>query len=90
MKAVLRNVNDVYYGASSVVPSRQYTSLAHLPRAGDVTKEEFAFFAALVCITVSSTTLGQHAFSREFLVQTCVHICLQSMHALTDLHMGRQ
>ena len=53
MKAVLKHVNDVYYGASSVVPSLQFTSLAHLPGAADVTKEEFAYFAALVRITAS-------------------------------------
>ncbi|BDA45092.1 hypothetical protein COCOBI_06-5720 [Coccomyxa sp. Obi] len=48
VKTVLKNVNDVFNGASPVVPSRRYTSLAHLPGSADVTKEEFAYFAALM------------------------------------------
>ncbi|CAL8469163.1 g8704 [Coccomyxa elongata] len=48
VKAVLKNVDNVYSGASTVGPSRRYTSLAHLPGSADVTKEEFAYFAALM------------------------------------------
>lgn len=49
MRAVLQSVDDVYTGAHSVEPSSRYTSLAHLPGFDTVTRDDLAYFAALVC-----------------------------------------
>ncbi|BDA45093.1 hypothetical protein COCOBI_06-5730 [Coccomyxa sp. Obi] len=48
VRAVLRSVDEVYNGAQSVEPSNRYTSLAHLPGSADVTRDDLAYFAALM------------------------------------------
>lgn len=76
MKAVLKNVNDVYDGASSVVPSRRYTSLAHLSGCADVTKAEFAYFAALVVITPPfQIKINMPLLWRQAITDTCDCAC---------------
>ena len=41
-------LEEVYTGATTVEPQYRFTSLAHHPEAADISREDFAYYAALV------------------------------------------
>lgn len=46
---VLEWLDEVFTGAHSVAAERRFASIAHLPGAADVSKEDLAYFSSLVC-----------------------------------------
>lgn len=45
---VMEWLDEVYTGAATVEPQYRFTSLAHHPGAADISREDFAYYTALV------------------------------------------
>ncbi len=78
MTRVLAWLEEVYTGADTVEPSSRFTSLAHLPGAAEITKEDFAYYASLVrsLLSICNGEICQHkrcnpSAAKEIVLSAC-------------------